>query len=160
MTRSNVRQDTLQDKKKLQAFLSKLFASQKLAVLATVQQKQPFTNLVAFAATVDLKYLIFATPRATRKFANLNKNPNVALTIDNRHNKTSDFSDATAVMAIGSAEEVPDSEREPFLERYLAKHPELKTFVSSPSCALFKVRIAKYDVVRQFQNVVELAVPA
>ena len=104
--------------------------------------------------------MIFATPRATRKFANLNKNPNVALTIDNRHNKTSDFSDATAVMAIGSAEEVKGAEKKPFLERYLTKHPELKTFVSSPSCALFKVRIAKYDVVRQFQNVVELAVPA
>jgi nitroimidazol reductase NimA-like FMN-containing flavoprotein (pyridoxamine 5'-phosphate oxidase superfamily) len=160
MIHSKDNHDTLQDKKKLQAFLSRLFTSQKLAVMATVEEKQPFTNLVAFASTEDLKYLIFATPRATRKFANLSKNPHVALTIDNRHNKTSDFSDAAAVMVIGSAEEVNGAEKKPFLERYLEKHPELKTFVLSPSCALFRVRIAKYDVVRQFQNVVELAVPA
>jgi nitroimidazol reductase NimA-like FMN-containing flavoprotein (pyridoxamine 5'-phosphate oxidase superfamily) len=158
MAGSSDRQDIQHDPSKLQAFLSKLLESQKLAVIATMQEKQPFTNLVAFAATADLKYLLFATRRATRKYSNLNRNPNVALTIDNRQNETSDFSDATAVMAIGSAEEVMDAEREQFLERYLAKNPELKAFVSSPSCALFKVRVAKYDVVRRFQNVVELAV--
>jgi hypothetical protein len=43
-----------------------LLESQRLAVLSTQGQVQPYSNLVAFAATPDLKYLIFATARATR----------------------------------------------------------------------------------------------
>jgi len=159
MTRSSDRQDIQRDPSTLQAFLTELFVSQNLAIIATVREQQPFTNLVAFAATDDLKHLVFATPRATRKFANLNKNPKVAMTIDNRQNVTTDFSEATAVMAIGTAEEVTGPEKDPLLALYLAKHPELKGFVSAPSCALIGVRITKYDVVRRFQSVVELRMP-
>ena len=158
MVVSSDKQDIQHDPSKLQGLLKKLLASQKLAVMATVQEKQPFTNLVAFAVSDDLKYVIFATPRATRKYRNLSKNPHIALTIDNRQNETADFSDATAVMVIGMAEEVLNAERESCLKPYLAKHPELKAFVTSPSCALFKVRVTKYDVVRRFQNVVEMSV--
>jgi hypothetical protein len=42
------------------------------------------------------------------------------------------------------------------LNIYLAKHPHLKEFVSSPTCALIKVRVQKYYVVSKFQNVQEL----
>jgi hypothetical protein len=82
------------------------------------------------------------------------------MTIDNRRNLAADFSEATAVMAIGTAGEAPRAEKEQLLKLYLAKHPELKDFVSAPSCALIKVRVTKYDVVRRFQNVVEFPVPA
>lgn len=149
-------QDVQVDPAAMRAFLTELFASQKLAILATVREQQPFTNLVAFAATNDLKHLVFATPRATRKFVNLSKNPKIAMTIDNRQNVTADFSDAAAVMAIGKAVEATGPEKEPLLQLYLAKHPELEAFVSAPSCALIDVRVAKYDIVRRFQNVVEL----
>ena len=139
----------------LEDLLARLFASQNFAVVATQNEGQPYANLVAFAATEDLKSLLFITPRATRKFANLSADARVALIIDNRTNNVSDLHGAVAVMAIGRAEEVGDSEREDMLHVYLSKHPHLKAFATSPSCALLRVRVEKYDVAGKFQNVME-----
>ena len=51
--------------------LNRVFSHQLLAVLATQGPQGPYGSLVAFAATMDLKYLLFATLRSTRKFKNL-----------------------------------------------------------------------------------------
>jgi nitroimidazol reductase NimA-like FMN-containing flavoprotein (pyridoxamine 5'-phosphate oxidase superfamily) len=136
--------------------IENLFTTQKLAVLSTYGKKQPYASLVAFAATEDLKSLIFATTRSTRKYANLTSEPSAALLIDDRSNEKKDFSHAIAATALGRTEEVRDAERDSLLNTYLAKHPHLKEFVSSPTCALIKVRVQKYYVVSKFQNVQEL----
>jgi nitroimidazol reductase NimA-like FMN-containing flavoprotein (pyridoxamine 5'-phosphate oxidase superfamily) len=140
----------------LKKFLKDLFSSQRLAVLATQSKRQPYGNLVAFMATDDLKHLLFATTRATRKYANISKNPRVAMVMDNRSNQEADFHQAAAVTATGVVKEVEGSEKEPLLRLYLSKHPYLKDFVSSPTCALLKMNVETYYVVRQFQNVMEL----
>jgi nitroimidazol reductase NimA-like FMN-containing flavoprotein (pyridoxamine 5'-phosphate oxidase superfamily) len=140
----------------LREFLKGLFTSQRLAVLATQNRRQPYGNLVAFMATDDLKHLLFATTRATRKFANISKNPKVAMVFDNRSNQESDFHQAAAVTATGVVKEVVGLEKEVFKKVYLSKHPYLKDFVSSPTCALLKVEVKTYIVVNRFQNVVEL----
>lgn len=140
----------------LKEFLKNLFPSQKLAVLATQSKKQPYGNLVAFVATKDLKHLLFATTRATRKYTNISENPRVAMVMDNRSNQEADFHQAAAVTATGVAKEVKGSEKETLLRLYLSRHPYLKDFVSSPTCALLKMDVETYYVVRQFQNVMEL----
>jgi nitroimidazol reductase NimA-like FMN-containing flavoprotein (pyridoxamine 5'-phosphate oxidase superfamily) len=140
----------------LREFLKDIFSSQRLAVLATQSRKQPYGNLVAFMATDDLKHLLFATARATRKYANISKNPKVALVVDNRSNQEADFHQAAAVTATGVVKEIEGPEKERFKKLYLTKHPYLKEFVSSPTCAMLKVEVETYYVVRQFQNVVEL----
>ena len=63
------------------------FHRRRLAVLATQHEGKPYASLVAFAATDDLKTIIFATTRSTRKFVYLSSNPAVALLIDNRTNE-------------------------------------------------------------------------
>ena len=140
----------------LRKTLKDLFASQRLGVLATYGEGQPYSSLVAFAATNDLKYLVFATTRATRKYANLSTESRVALLVDNRSNQDTDFHRAIAVTALGKAEEVKESERDHFLKLYLAKHPYLEDFVNSPTCALLKVSINRYYMVNRFRNVMEL----
>ena len=140
----------------LKEFLKDLFSSQRLAVLATQSKKQPYGNLVAFVATKDLKHLLFATTRATRKYTNISENPRVAMVMDNRSNQEADFHQAAAVTATGVAKEVKGSEKETLLRLYLSRHPYLKDFVSSPTCALLKMDVETYYVVRQFQNVMEL----
>jgi nitroimidazol reductase NimA-like FMN-containing flavoprotein (pyridoxamine 5'-phosphate oxidase superfamily) len=140
----------------LKKFLKDLFSSQRLAVLATQSRGRPYGNLVAFMATDDLKHLLFATTRATRKFTNISKNPRVAMVFDNRSNQESDFHQAAAVTATGVVKEVVGPEKEVFQKLYLFKHPYLKDFVSSPTCALLKVEVKTYIVVNRFQNVVEL----
>ena len=76
--------------------------------------------------------------------------------VDNRSNKTSDFRKAMAVGALGRAEEIDDYEEDKVLEIYLAKHPHLKEFVRSPSCALLRIRVERYYLVSRFQNVTEV----
>ncbi|MFB0505565.1 MAG: pyridoxamine 5'-phosphate oxidase family protein [Thermodesulfobacteriota bacterium] len=140
----------------LRKTLKDLFRSQRLGVLATYGRRQPYSSLVAFAATNDLKYLVFATTRATRKYANLSMESQVALLVDNRSNQDTDFHRAIAVTALGKAEEVKESERDRFLTLYLAKHPYLEEFVNAPTCALLKVSVDRYYMVKRFQNVMEL----
>ena len=140
----------------LREFLKDLFSSQRFAVLATQSRGRPYGNLVAFMATDDLKHLLFATTRATRKFVNISKNPKVAMVVDNRSNEESDFHQAAAVTATGVVKEIMGPEKARFQKLYLSKHPYLKDFVSSPTCALLKVEVETYTIVNRFQNVMEL----
>jgi len=145
----------LNELEELRQHLENVLSSQKLAVLATQQSGQPYTNLLAFAATEDLRYLLFATTRATRKYANLIADSRLAMLVDTRMNQAADFEDATAVTAMGSAQEATGQDRERLLKIYLSKHPQLEGFATAPTTALFKVRVEKFDVVRRFQNVME-----
>jgi hypothetical protein len=63
-----------------------------------------------------------------------------------------------AATATGSAEEVDPAEKGSVLDLYLAKHPHLKEFVHSPTCAFCEIRVQTFFVVTRFQNVVEVHV--
>jgi nitroimidazol reductase NimA-like FMN-containing flavoprotein (pyridoxamine 5'-phosphate oxidase superfamily) len=136
--------------------LKALFASQGLAVVSTHEHGQPYCNLVAFASSEDLNHLVFATSRATRKFANIDEDKRISLLIDNRSNRVSDFHEAMAVTAIGLAKEVLGPEKDNLLKVYLTKHPHLEDFVMSLTCALMQVEVKRYYVVSRFQHVLVL----
>lgn len=146
------------DREQLEQRLTQLFTGQKLAVLATQHEGQPYASLIAFAASGDLKELYFATPRATRKFAYLQADPKVALLIDSRSNQDEDIHRAIAATVLGTAAEVAAEEREKVVQRYLAKHPHLEEFAHSPSTAVVRVAVESYYVVSRFQEVMELHV--
>jgi len=139
----------------LRVLLKDLFASPKLAVLATHRDWQPYSNLVAFATTNHLKYVLFATPRATRKYANIAADSRVAMLMDNRSNREDDLHSAVAVTATGKAEEPRATEKNRYVEIYLRKHAHMREFLLSPNCALLKVEVDAYYVVSRFQNVME-----
>jgi nitroimidazol reductase NimA-like FMN-containing flavoprotein (pyridoxamine 5'-phosphate oxidase superfamily) len=145
----------LKEKEQIRKILLELFSSQKLAVLGTHQSGQPYGSLVAFAATPDLRGLVFATTRATRKFANLQADSRVSMVLDNRSNRAADFRKAVAATALGRAKEVRGKERKKLAKLYLAKHPHLREFVASPTCALVRIRVEVYYLVWRFQNVFE-----
>jgi nitroimidazol reductase NimA-like FMN-containing flavoprotein (pyridoxamine 5'-phosphate oxidase superfamily) len=147
------------DAVEMQKIVQELLNSQRLAVLATLMSDQfgrPYSNLIAFAATDDLKEILFATTRATRKFTNLTKDPRVSLLIDNRSNQETDFGEASAVTVLGTAMEVLGPERDGYLQLFLKKHPYLEEFVSAPTCALILVKVEKFIMVTQFQEVREI----
>ena len=145
------------DTRQIALQLKALFASQGLAVVSTHEHGQPYGNLVAFASSEDLKHLVFATTRSTRKYANIDEDHRVSLLIDNRSNRVSDFHEAMAVTAIGLAEEVMGPEKDVLLKVYLGKHPHLEDFVMSPTCALMQVQESRYYVVSRFQHVLVLS---
>ncbi len=134
--------------------INSLMKEQKLAVLASFHEDEPYTNLIAFVATDDLKHIYFVTPVATRKYSYLSTSKKASVMIDNRSNKESDFKDAIAVNATGTVMEV---EKTNILnDLYLEKHPYLKDFLQSPSSALMRLEVNRYIVASRFQNVVEI----
>jgi nitroimidazol reductase NimA-like FMN-containing flavoprotein (pyridoxamine 5'-phosphate oxidase superfamily) len=136
--------------------ITALFATQRLAVLCTQREGQPYGSLVAFIASEDLSTLFFVTPKTTRKFANLAANPQVSFLINSSENRESDFHRAMAVTVIGTAAEVSGAEREELIQAYLEKHPYLEDFAKSPTCALVRVAVKTHILVKNFQNVMEL----
>ena len=135
--------------------LKDVLSTQRFCVLATQGEGQPYGSLVAFAETEDLKQLVFATSRDTRKFSNLMSEPRVALVIDSRSNGDSDLKNAVAVTALGLAHEAVGDERERLARVYLAKHPGLPGFIGSPEMALCAVAVEDY-VVARFTGVTKL----
>lgn len=133
-----------------------LLNTQIQAVLATQREQQPYTSLMAFAGTPDLRRIVFATYRATQKYANLRANPRVSLLIDSRCNAESDYRVAVAISAQGQAHDVGVDCYAELLQLYLAKHPQLRDFVTAPDCALLQLDVECYYIVSQFQNVAEL----
>ncbi len=127
-----------------------------LAVLATSGDDKPHTSLVAFATAGSMGRILFATNRATQKFANIQGNSQVALLVDDRTNQVSDFMDAIAVTAHGKARELEGDERREMAGIYLDKHPHMVGFLSSPTTALVLLEVSKFDVARRFQWVMEL----
>jgi heme iron utilization protein len=138
---------------KLDTEVRTLLASQRFAVLSTQEKDHPYMNLVAFTETGDLRTILFATTRATRKYGNIAAKSGVALLVDNRSNEVADIREAMAVTIIGIAVEVPDSERERFERVYLEKQPHMEEFLSFPSTALIKVDVESYLLVSRFENV-------
>jgi len=136
--------------------LRELFAAQRSVVLATTENGQSYLSLMTFANTSDLQYLLVATYRVTRKYRNIEADPRVALLVDNRSNQPSDIEQSMAVTVLGRAQEVGATEKNQFLRIYLAKHPHMEKFVSSPECVLIKVKVERYFVVSNFQEIKEV----
>lgn len=138
---------------KLETEVRTLLASQRFAALSTQEKDHPYMNLVAFAETSDLRTILFATTRATRKYGNIASKSGVALLVDNRFNEVADIREAVALTVIGSACEVSGSLRDQLDRVYLEKQPHMKEFLSSPSTALIMVDVESYILVSRFQNV-------
>ncbi|MGM0599393.1 MAG: pyridoxamine 5'-phosphate oxidase family protein [Candidatus Rifleibacteriota bacterium] len=135
-----------------------LLFQQKTGILATIDNDKPYTSVVGFATTPDIKELYFGTPEATLKYQNILSNPNVAMLIDNRQNLGSDFSNAAALTVMGTVKKSGEEEINKGRNLLIKRHPELKTFLNSPTCRIVKIMVSKYSLVLRFQEVSELEI--
>lgn len=146
---------TVDHTKEIEKYIQDLLVKQKLAVLSThTPEGHPYASLVAFAASEDMRRILFATPNTTRKYANLMADPKVSLLIDNRSNRDTDIHKAMAVTVLGIAEPVGKADDQ-FFKLYLPKHPYLEGFLRSPTCAWIRVNVHCYNLVRSFQKVMK-----
>lgn len=123
-----------------------------------VAGRQPVPEPDAFAFTQDLGTIVLATPRDTRKFANIAGNPNAALLVDNRKNTPEDSSQALAVTILGEVQAVEGDRAAGLRDIFLARHPHLEEFVSNPDTALLQIKVRRYIVVSEFQNTMTIEV--
>ena len=136
--------------------VEKTLETQKFSVLATLMGEYPYTGAVTFAAPPGAKYIIFASPRHTRKYVNLKSHPKASIFISNAANQTDDILVAIGITAVGDIEELhhtPGNQR--YYDLLQNKHPYLKEFIESDSTAIFMLKVLKYYVVRDFQRVFE-----
>jgi nitroimidazol reductase NimA-like FMN-containing flavoprotein (pyridoxamine 5'-phosphate oxidase superfamily) len=133
--------------------------TERHAVLATACENKPYTSIVAFALTQDMKGVLFATPKNTRKYRNIIKNNHVAVLIDNRNNTDKAYMGAESVSILGTAKPVRRGKRWLELSRvFVRKHPALKEFVRAPSTGLILVEATHCVHVSQFQMISEWVV--
>ena len=137
--------------------LRKVVRAQRFAVLATLSNQQPYSNLVAFAVSDDLRQIVFATNRDSQKYRNILLNDRVALLIDNRSNSQSDFTSALAITVIGIAGELTGEVRDDLVQSYLNMHTSLKEFLNKPDIAIISVLVTDYIIAR-FDSVKRLRI--
>lgn len=135
--------------------IKNLLSSQQLAVLSTQRNGQPYSSLMAFSFTDDLREIIVATGKATRKHQNIVKDSRVSLLVDNRSNTEDDFHMAAGLTILGTAHQVDEKERIVYEQIYLNRHPYLRKFIASPTTGLFRINVHHYLMVSRFQNVIE-----
>lgn len=137
--------------------LEKMFAAfntLRFAVLATSDKGKPYTSLIAFALTPDRHTLIFATPKATRKYANIKSEPAVSILLDTRSQDAEDFHIAQAVTLLGTAKKVRTAAQKAEYRQILVnRQPELAAFIEEPGTSLIAVTIRQAVHVERFQNV-------
>jgi len=136
--------------------IDRVLNSQKIAVLGTSKDGEPYSCLVGFAITDDLSELVFATMRERLKYKQMQANPRVTLMIDDRDVQNSDFNDTTSLTVVGSAEDVKGNDRGRYASLLLKQHPVLSEFVSAPDCAVMRVKVDKIYVVSEFESVVKV----
>jgi heme iron utilization protein len=134
--------------------LKSLDKTQLHAVLATDADAQPYTSLIAYAMTPDMKGVLFVTPKNTRKYKNIMKNSRVSLLIDTRSNTKKDYMGAEAVTILGNAISVrKGKKRSGLADIFLKKHHGLREIINSPETAFILVEINACMHVTRFQSV-------
>lgn len=128
--------------------------TQRHAVIATDFNGLPYTSLIAFALTPDMKHALFITPKSTRKYLNILKNNRVSLLIDTRTNTERDYMGAESITILGNARPVRKGNRWTVLAGILTKkHPRLSEVIDSPDTALVAIKITRCIHVTKFQSV-------
>lgn len=145
--------------KALEEEIRMLFKSQPFAVLATQGKGITNTSLISFAASYDLKHIVFATPIASGKFNLISSEENVSILVDDRSLQQENINQISALSIFGKAKNISDkNEILKWGEVLIEKHPNLKTFVNAPTTSVVLVKVDRYLYVRKFQEVRELKV--
>lgn len=136
--------------------LKYLNEKERYAVLATDSDGQPFTSLIAYALTKNLKGVIFATPKNTSKYKNILKNPRISVLIDSRIESGGDYLSTESVTIIGAAHVLRKGKRwSEYLSVFVKKHPKLSSFAKSSTTAIILIDAAHYIHVDSFQSITE-----
>ena len=134
--------------------LKELNKTELFAVLATDDSGHPCVSLVAFAIVPDLKSIIFATPKKTRKYKNILNSEHVALLIDKRPEPGKNLMEAEAVAITGIARPVRRGRvRDEYSHVFLEKHPDFEDFIASATTAIIAVDVVQCVHVGRFQAI-------
>jgi len=129
---------------------------ESFAVLSTQGEGQPYSSLISYAYSEDLKKIIFATPSDTRKFNLISKSDKVSVLVDTRSTNPASINEINAITITGQAKIIKDKEELNFYTNLLvSEHPYLDSFVKAPNTEIIVVDVFQYIFVKKFQEVIE-----
>ncbi len=129
---------------------------ERYAVLATDSGGQPYTSLIAYALTEDLKGVVFATPKNTRKYKNILRNPRVSVLIDSRANSGGDYLSIESVTVVGTARSLRKGRKwNESAAVLIKKHLQLSDFITSSTTAIIHIDVTHHIHVDHFQRISE-----
>ena len=133
-----------------------LLLSQDLAVLCTRGDEAAYGSLVAFHVSDDVKNIIFATLKYTRKYHLLENCGQVAMLVDSRDQTHGEMSKISAVTLNGMAKKMEGKHQiQEAKTKLLEKHNYLHELVSSDSCVFYHIEITRCLYVTHLQEVTE-----
>lgn len=121
--------------------------TQSFGVLATMGADGPHTNIITYAFTDNLQWLLFSTPNESRKFKNILSEPRVAFFIDSRPLSTDEINKAMGVTLKGIAQKISSEDFNSFSDIYLQRHPSMKHFLETSGNCLVGIRVEKLEII-------------
>jgi nitroimidazol reductase NimA-like FMN-containing flavoprotein (pyridoxamine 5'-phosphate oxidase superfamily) len=137
----------------IKKYIEDIFKISRFAVLATEGDGQPHASLIAFTPMDGYRKLIFATYRNTRKYHNLAHNGKVAVLVDSIDSSRSGLQESFVLTAFGHVEDIDSEDKNNVLKTHLERHPELLSFLQAEDCALVRIKVDTYQVVRGIDDV-------
>lgn len=120
--------------------IRQLVKNEKLCVLATSMDNNPYCSLMSYAADDDCRKLYMVTMTDSEKYRNLKNNDAVSILIDTRGSKTD--MPVKALTITGRFFEIRDEEKIVEAKDKLKKrHPALEPFFNSGPSSVFYVEI-------------------
>ena len=115
-----------------------LLRRQSSCVLATTDGETPHCSLMAYILSEAADRVFLVTPRSTRKYRNIIKNPHVSLLIDTRGDRGPDNTQALTVA--GTCVVLEDDEEIALVKAaFHRRHPHLQGFIHKEDVAFLCV---------------------
>ena len=123
-------------------------------------KKQPlrgsflYFQLVGFSYLDDLSEFVIPVQKDSRKYNLLVKEKDVCLVMDNRDTNPPSPNHIEGVNLLGRANLVSeDGDRERLKGQIMKRHPQLRAFVSSPTCSFFVIIPKTFYYIVRFQEI-------
>ena len=139
------------DENEARQILKSFLQGQKLAVLATQDELGPRASLIVYIIDDDLRRLYFLTPKSTRKYRSILRQPRVSLLVDDRCGHMG-IQDMTSITIMGSCQECMTGEDEEQRRSLLEKVGE----ESFPDQAMMRVSVESLSVVTTLDDIQNL----
>jgi nitroimidazol reductase NimA-like FMN-containing flavoprotein (pyridoxamine 5'-phosphate oxidase superfamily) len=123
--------------------IKSLIRRKSSCVLATTDRETPHCSLMAYIISENAERLFLVTPRNTRKYRNIKRNPHVSLLIDTRGEQTRVNTQALTVTGTCYILE-DDEEIQTVMEAFSRNHSHLNDFISRGDIAFLRVEFDSF----------------
>jgi len=123
--------------------IQSLIRRKSSCVLATTDRETPHCSLMAYIISENAERLFLVTPRNTRKYRNIQRNPHVSLLIDTRGEQTR--ANTQALTVTGTCYILEDDEEiQTVKEEFNRNHSHLRDFISRGDIAFLRVEFDSF----------------